>query len=175
MSWSATDAEKGVLKKVLSLSEELGKKKRKKTGTWRRLFAHFPFLSQKNPVSACSPHGHRGSGAAEGFWWQCQDEAAAVPILGASCPDPRSPPAPPRWSGTGDGQPWGHRESLPWLPPRLGDVSSHQSTPVLPGWEAGHSYTKLLSRRFYYQNSFLFLPWKTIHHPQAAWIGLCQG
>lgn len=57
----------------------------------------------------------------------------------------------------------------------FGDIGSHQATPTPPVREAVNPHTDFpLSWRFYYRNSFLFWPWKTIHHSQAAQTGPLQ-
>lgn len=105
--------------------------------------------------------------------------SSAVPIPGASCPDPQFTPSPPKvlpapWSCSSTTEAQQVCQAGVSHPPRLaqvmgspraqgvpapvtstfGDKSSHQSPSIPPVWEAESPYTKLLSWRFYYHNSF---------------------
>lgn len=114
LSWSAAKPERGVEKKnVLSLSGKF-KKKKKKKGIWRMLFAHFSFSSQNNPTSVCFLNGHQQSSRRfliAGMGWSCCCPHHCSPL-------PSSPTPGPSWGGA---CPSVRRSGLQSMPQVMGD------------------------------------------------------
>lgn len=88
LSWSAAKPERGVKKKMFFPYQVSLKKKKKKKGIWRMLFAHFSFSSQNNPTSVCFLNGHLQSSRflIAGMGWSCCCPHPCSPLPGSPTP-----------------------------------------------------------------------------------------